>query len=745
MLKRILLLLITLSAALILLITFEEADRNEQVNRSKVLVGLGTAFSIPNTDVISEPEVFWPILRQTAEKHHVNVFRKASGFDSEEKPLTHYYALLTSDNTDFSTSFRLRSGTFLDARDTQNKSLYLSSTPADDPNQVGVIEDIGRNDHYFIFGMEKIFDAYPVAGIYLVEAASPEDEALFCSDLEEALVQLGVETGLSVGSDGSLEGPTFSSKAPLSQTAIWLTIVAVVIMIVYRQLYESKRTAVMRLYGYSSTKIWFFISGRLIIVTTATLIVVSYLVAFLIPGSTTDFAVTVLTRLGGLAVLLLLASLTTILFIRAVDIHEALKNRKDTRVLVILNVIVKSFLCLVLIYMGAVNIGWHILNQTERDRLGNWEQTSQYGIFYPLYTGVDASEPTNSTTQEIVFGLYPALNSDGALFIETNNFSTMALQYETPYRSIRVNLNYLEVYPVNDAEENPVIIEENETDWILLVPESYRAEEEAILKHWGETRLGYGEAESVWEADLRMLGRTVDAPKPDQSVRIVWTATDQQVFSFNPEVYPENNNNIEDPIIEVMTMGNSAGLDKANGVDGGLGASVKVKLIEGSMTATYEKYLPLLKDLGLDDNVKQLVTLDEAIYSLMQEFDQALERQYFQIAMVFALFLILAIQSVPLLFELDSRRAAVRRLYGYPFLSRQRKFFLIYSCVWAGVFVIAIALNSSIGLPLGWEHQDITILFAVAGVFLAIETLIATATLSFVESRRTVDILKGEF
>lgn len=249
---------------------------------------------------------------------------------------------------------------------------------------------------------------------------------------------------------------------------------------------------------------------------------------------------------------------------------------------------------------------------------------------------------------------------------------------------------------------------------------------------------------SVWEADLRIFGRSVSNPPVGQSVKIVWIAAGQQVFSFNPDVYPDNANNVTDPIIEVMTASNSAGLDKASSINGGLSASLKIALADNDTAKTYEKHLPLLQELGLDDNVRQLVTLDDAILSIMQEIDHALYRQLFEIAMILALFLILVFQSVPLLSDLDAKRSAIKRIYGYPFASRQKLFFVIFGLVWAGIFVITVVFNSFLGWPNGLSSQDAGVMLSVAAFGFVAETVVSAVALFFTERRRTTDVLKGE-
>lgn len=747
--KRILILLMALASALVLLASYDAADYQERQQRAAAIEGLGTTFSVPDEQPANDPSVFWPILERAAVENGANVFRKADGWGLDDKPFTSYYVLLTSDETGFYDAFRLSEGRFLGAADAQDGSLYLSSEPADDPNQVGVIEDVGRNNSYSIYGMEAAFDAYPVAGTYVVEAQNAAAREDFLASLESQLAAAGASAGPEDLSGASLDSTVYGEVGTYAASALWMAVVAVVVMIIFRQLNEAKRAGVLLLHGYGLPGIWFRMSGRLVVLVMAVLVALGFLAGLLIPGSTVGLAADAASGIAGMALLFVAASFLAALFaVRRTNVGEALKNRRDTLALAVLNLVAKGALCVLLVFMGAAGVGTYLSAQGEKERLGNWERTSQYGIFYPLSAGLDLSDQFTSTViAKIALDLYPALNEEGAIFVRSVEYASYALSDGLPgRRSIRVNPNYLRAYPVLDADGNPVSVTEDEADWVLLVPESLRSEEDAILERWSSERMGDGGMGSVREADEAFYGRTVDEPKPDQGVKIIWTATGQQVFSFNPEVFPENANNIEDPIIEVMTTANSAGVDRADGVNGGLDANLKVKLDEGGAAKTYERLVPLLRKLGLDDNLQHLVTLDDAVYTTLQGYYDVLRDQIFQMAMTFAIFLVLALQSVPLLFELDARRVAARKLYGYPFLVRQRRFFAVFACTWACVFLAAMAFDTWLGWrPPGIEVQDMGTLLAVAAAFMAVEAAVSAAALWFVESRRVGDVLKGEF
>lgn len=81
-------------------------------------------------------------------------------------------------------------------------------------------------------------------------------------------------------------------------------------------------------------------------------------------------------------------------------------------------------------------------------------------------------------------GLYPVLNKMGALFIDATQSEEKSFILNKGYRgirSIKVNPNYLQQFPVYDVQHKPVQVSENNSAWILLVSEKYRNREKEIM------------------------------------------------------------------------------------------------------------------------------------------------------------------------------------------------------------------------------------------------------------------------
>ena len=61
-----------------------------------------------------------------------------------------------------------------------------------------------------------------------------------------------------------------------------------------------------------------------------------------------------------------------------------------------------------------------------------------------------------------------------------------------------------------------------------------------------------------------------------QGVKIIWTADNQPVFTFNTTIDPDSGSNVTDPIVEVMTNENTLPIDRVNAITGALNTPLKI-------------------------------------------------------------------------------------------------------------------------------------------------------------------------
>jgi len=753
MLKRILVGLLAVLVGLSFFVTLYTADVDESRVMRETTNGIGVCFEVPVHPELNDPDIVLYALVNCATKNHVNIFRTSVGYDANDKPFTTHYVLLASEQTVFFNEFRLRDGRFLTPNDTQKTTLFVSTKETESTEQVGLIEDINRNDSVSIYGLHEAYQSLPAAGRYWVESNRPEDTDAFFKDFVDELNAIGANVSRqSLILESSITIRSFADNSRLiNWSLIWVVIVAVIILVAYRQLYESKRTAVLLLQGNSAFQAWFVVSGRVIVTTMVILSIASLAISLVIPGTTMSLIRSNALTMAAVTLLTLTASLITVPYISNIKTSDALKNRKDTSTILVYNIIMKCGLSVVLItttISGLALLGE--INEATA-KLGSWQSTSQYGIFYPRSIGNDVEELASgqiASTAAEIYDLYPALNDRGALYVYAGMYEPIALQQGLPagyFRSMQVNPNYLSEYPIVDKDGNSVTVSEEEIDWVLLVPMKYRTNEDQILQFFRLQRFGNAEMESRADFEKRIFNRDVPEAIQNQSIRIIWIKDNQRVFTFNPLVAPEDGNCIVDPIVEVMTIHNSMAFDRINGINGMPGTGIKVKLINGDTTATLNELRGLLKELHLDDNLLHLVTLNDYALFRLQELQQEFQTEFVGVLLVFVLFIVLAIQTVTLLFEQNARSATVRKLLGYPFFIRHRYFFLTLSVTWSVMYIVSLLLSSILLPMIGVPVANTPLILFVVLVAFIIEVAISAAALYLVESKRIPDVIKGEF
>lgn len=750
LLKRLLVLVLAALAFVAAAVGVDQADRTERLRLNQAGTSTGTPFSIPVRPALTDPTKVLDALEVAADRNHVNVLRTSWGYDAQEQPISTIYLYQSASQASLFENFRLSQGRSLTAEETRSDAAFMATGGSETAEQVGVIADIWHNDALFVRPLAAAFASLPAAGQYQVECGQPEECKNFLQDLAGNFKQFDPQftTKLLTDTTTLVRGQRSAADGLWTWGLIWAVVISVGILAAFRQLYEAKRTAVLSLHGYSWVRSWFVVSGRLSLLTMLIAGVLAIGAAALVPGVTAAAVVAVAANVAGTAALAVVATLVSAIYIRGLSPVQALKNRKDTRLLAGLSLGLKFVIASVLIVLGVNLIGQYQVMSAAAAKLGSWAATSQYGVFVPKSVGHDLVEAQTgglASTSAEVHQLYPRLNEEGALYVDASEYETAALaQEQGGRRSMTVNANYLAAYPILDADGLPVKVSDDTTDWILLVPAAMHDQAAEITAEFQASRSGTEETESASVLEKRLFGRTAPPEIRDQRVRIIWIEDGQGVFAFDPEVAPDAGNRVSDPIISVITSANSLGVDRLNGVSGAAGSAIKVKLDNGDTAATLSRLQPTLRELQLDDNLNHLVTLNDYALADLQLAQQSVSDAAVALALALFLFCLVALQTATVLFEQNSRRIVVRRLHGYSFGRRHAEFLLFWVLAWFGQAAVTVAAlvvaDGRWGLP-----QPAPSLLLVVGVFAGVELLIAGGTLSLAERRRVPAILKGDF
>ena len=747
--KRVIVALLMLLSAAAAATVYVNTDNAQRQLMQHAAASVGQPFTIPGDPRLADPVKMYAALRTAAADARVNVFRTSVGYTPDGRPQVTQYILLTT-STHLFDAFSLRSGRWLSPADADHPERFLSTTQTGSRDQVGVLGAFGGNDLVAIRSLRSAFDSLPVAATYDVESSDQSSFDRFLNSLAQVSSQLAGGVGLFTaasfkGGIDSFAGYT-TDFAPILNAVQYVIIFFTALFLAFQVLHEAKKAGVMKLHGFGVVRVWFAIAGRLILISLVTSEAIALVASRFVPDTTFEFTASVgLTIVRAFAVMLV-ASIVAVAYVARTNISNSIKNRKDTRGVFAVNTLVKIACSVALIAVGAGLWLQYTNAAGERQQFGNWDRARGFGIFYPGEVGNDLVETEtggNATTAAEVYDLYPLLNDRGALYVDAGNYEPVALAESFPpgaYRTIDVNVNYLKQFPLRDDSGRTIVIGEDTSDWVVLAPSRYRSQQADILAYFQLQRTGNGSAEQA------AFGRAAPASVAHQKVSIIWMQDNQAVFSFNPLVNPGHGNNIVDPFIEVMTSANSLGLDRANMIGA---TALKIRLLDGDTVRTLQDLLPTLKRLKLDDNLPYLITMDEYVSQQIARLDNGIRSVEFAGIALFVGLLVLAVQSISILFERYSRRITVRRLFGAGFMRTYREPLLIFTAVWSFQLVGALVANR-LGLnPFSTQTfssvADDGIVVGIAASVALAEGLFSAGVLTFIERRSVVRVLKEEF
>jgi len=206
---------------------------------------------------------------------------------------------------------------------------------------------------------------------------------------------------------------------------------------------------------------------------------------------------------------------------------------------------------------------------------------------------------------------------------------------------------------------------------------------------------------------------------------MVWIKNDQSIFSFNPDVYPAEQNEIKNPIIKVITENNSIAVEREIILGGGATDPLKIKLVDNDYQKTYELLFPKLQELGLEDNLKQLITVDEWVLQQISEIKTELSFTLIIVMVIFIFSLALSLQNTILFFHQNQQKYIIKRLFGVSFFRTYLNYFYYMAGLWAAQLMVIFSYQYIGAIQISWE---VVILFLI----------------QLLEKKNKLSVLKGE-
>ena len=733
--KKIIFLLLIALSSFQLFYSIQKISSDEFDEMNTVESTIAHELYLPDTISLSDPEQVFQCLLSTADDYHANVYRKAVQVNNDDSIDIVKYIMLTA-NGKFYNVFELLEGDFLSIEDTQNtdNDYYLSTQKKSDVSQKGVLRNHIKEYNVKIFPFYKSYEYMGTSGQYFVEI--PEEELIhFLTTFTEKMNDVIGEDAVSV--DDIVIGARndeldiVTPNTDIYQKMYYILTGTVILAIAYYVFNSAKLIGIFKLYGISylrCTLSLLFYPFAVIYMFSAFL---GILYAFYVYKDVGFMIKTAMEQAVTFLLVFAISSGFSVLYIKFQPITYAIKRKKETMCVFVLNSILR-FICVFFlistVYTLLIDYG---KLKDMKELYSGWSLSQDYGVFYPYYSGSDKTLEDGYKTESTINGeLYPVLNEMGAVLVNARAYENQYLELNgSQGASLKVNPNFLNAFFVYDSNSEKIQIDENEESWILLVPEKYKEEADEIKEYCKEEK-----RTMYYEIDSEIYLREISDNILRQEIKIIWMENDQEIFSFNPDVFPENHNLVKDPIIEVVTLKNSCASDRECALGNGNTDPLKIKLIDRDNGKTYAALKRTLEKLGLEDNLKHLISVNQTAIEELEEIQHTIG-----IYIVFSIvggtiMLLVSIQNISMHFNKNKNEYVVYKLFGVSGIQTYKNIIASILLFWAGETIVFLFLHHPVK-----AHIYLPILM----IFVLFEFGLSWIEVTFIEKRNRISILKG--
>ncbi|MCS1351957.1 hypothetical protein [Mechercharimyces sp. CAU 1602] len=277
--KKAIFLSVLISLSFSVWISYHQMINNEMIQLVKLESKIATPFVIPDQPELSNADLMYPLLLESAKEENVNLFRPARYLRPDEKLEIIKYVLFTR-KTQFYDHIHVERGRELRTEESQQEGLFLSSMEKGEESQIGQIQYFDPRQLITIQPLATSYDHLPVTGRYFVEA---EDE----THVQQFLQTLSNKINVSVNKEKEGDEITFSpsnfqtkeafiepqeeyfkiTDLSLMKKLQYIINIITILLFLYYILSLSKPIGILKIHGISNIYLWWRIVGRLLSVT----------------------------------------------------------------------------------------------------------------------------------------------------------------------------------------------------------------------------------------------------------------------------------------------------------------------------------------------------------------------------------------------------------------------------------------------------------------------------------------------
>ena len=590
---------------------------------------------------------------------------------------------------------------------------YLSSVKSNDKNQIGVIETFSDEDIINIYSIERMSnDNFLLGGYCSISFEDKEGIKLFEDQFESEFngekIQL-ITDNYEV------------NKSNTNYIVIGCIYFAILVLIIYDVIKQYKCIGIQKMMGYSIKDIWLERIRKLIILQVGTFLLSSVILSIIKFSEYNCYFIRLVVKVGIIFIIEILLTFIICslpyLLSKRIKIVNIIKNKKPTKAIIIFNCIIKTLLIIIMAYtiISGIN-NYRRIKNVLVNSYSEWEKLEDYYVIPGLYN-VSQEVLANENFKKNLKNIYLEYNKMGAVYAEFSECISTSQEYGEDLKylndNIEINPNYLLKYKILDEDNNRVKIDEESTDYILLVPEKYKKDEKKIKEQYDIYR-----------------NSSIESPPEGQEVKIIWTKNNQKYFSMLMDVNPNDNNCFEDPIAFILTEKNGVTSDYM--CIGRQYSPLKIKVTDSNFpNATID---PILEKYGCKSYVQEISSANQDVVSEIKNMRETLTYLSIEICFMSLGIVTIIIQNTYCYFEHCKHKIAVRKLLGYKVIEKYKESFIVSIINWVVIGILLLIATLS--------NKKVIGLICVYGFIF--EMIVMLLCLKIIEKKRIVSVIKGE-
>lgn len=605
--------------------------------------------------------------------------------------------------------------------DIMETNKYLSTRKIIDNLQIGRIASFNKKENREIKTLKSMIDDdFNFSGPCYIAFKNSINIKDFINELEASLHTKGISI-----IDKASVNITVNNNYKIIVVVIYFIIM---LLVLYELLNSYKKIGLKKMFGYSVKDIYLEKILSLIKINLGIGTIVTIVMSFIFFNQLNIYVYSFILKFIFYLVIetLALVGICSIayIYIFFIKISNMLKNKKPLTGIIVLNYIAKIG-CLILVMffiIQAIN-NFKNMNNIFNKGYSNWEKLNDFAVIPESKIPISVLQDNDSYNvySEIQKKLYKEFNEKGAIFADFRNYSpamrnTVLSQHNYYYETdnVVVNPNYLNQYKIFDSGNNEITISDSDDTQILLVPDKYKNDESKILQ----------QATSFKEQQYYSTGK-------NQKTRIIWTKSNQKVFTAAIDINPDNSNEIIDPIIYVLTE-NNASISDYDYLLGKFSNPFKIKVdknmdMENTVRQMFKKY-------GIENYIGKISPVNEQVASVIKDAKDSIRNSIIFTILLTAVLIVIILQNSINYFDKYKQKLAIQKLTGYKIIDKHENYFIGIIISWLLVFSLSILVYK-------WSILNTGI---ICMILFIIEIVFSVIVLNVIEKKKIISIIKGE-